>query len=199
MEVSFDLKQEYSYGPNYSWLRVLVDGVQISPDFNPSTSNSDPCTKVSVDLSAYAGTNFVLSIQSSCNYSDATAFVEDNAYVDNLMIREIPLSAMAMASANTICAGDTVMLYGMAEGGNGTYTSSWSPSTNLMGATNDTALFVATTSEDFIFTVNDGSNSVSDTVSVTVNATPTISFSTSGDPMCNEVEYVVNNDVNSIS
>lgn len=186
MEASFDLKQEYSFGAKYSWLRVLVDGVQISPDFNPSTANSDPCTKVSVDLSAYAGTSFLLSIQSSCKYDDANSSQSsgDNAFVDNLMIREIPLSAMAMASANTVCSGDTVMLYGMADGGDGLYSYSWSN-----GMQGDTIMVAPTTSSTYVFTVQDGNGTFAyDTVSIMVNSAPQVSISALGDPWCDVVD-----------
>ena len=111
--------------------------------------------------------------------------------IDDISLVETPFSANASSSTNMACAGDTVYLYGSSAGGAISKTYSWSPSTNLMGASNDTAWFVASTSEDYVFTVNDGVSSVMDTVSVLVNAAPSVSISSSGSPWCDMVDLWV--------
>ncbi len=89
VQLDFDLKQTYSYGVNYSWFRVVVNGTQIGSSINPSSQNSDAFQKLIYDLSAYAGTTFSLSLQHSGKYNDANGSGTpggDNAYVDNINI-----------------------------------------------------------------------------------------------------------------
>jgi len=88
LTLNFDLKQYYSFGDKYNWFRVLInDTVQVSDingitDFNPLTKNSDTYVKRIFDLSSYAGTNFKLTLQSSCRYED------DQVFVDNINLFE---------------------------------------------------------------------------------------------------------------
>ena len=101
--LDFDLKQEYSYGNKYSWFRVLVNGTQVSADFNATTQNSDPCAMQTIDLSAYKGTTFTLTFQSSMKYDDArgSSGQGDNAFLDNIKIREVScLDPSALMASN---------------------------------------------------------------------------------------------------
>ncbi|MDZ7742105.1 MAG: carboxypeptidase regulatory-like domain-containing protein [Bacteroidota bacterium] len=73
--MEFDLKGNYSFGANYSWFRVLVDGVAIddmegNPYFMAEATNSeDDFDHLVYDLSAYQGlSSFTLTLQSSCKY-----------------------------------------------------------------------------------------------------------------------------------
>ncbi|RLD88776.1 MAG: hypothetical protein DRJ09_07785, partial [Bacteroidetes bacterium] len=87
--LSFDLKQTYSYGVNYSWFRIVVNGTQIGSSYNPSSQNGDAFQTLMIDLNAYAGTTFTLSLQHSGKYNNANGSGTpggDNAYVDNISI-----------------------------------------------------------------------------------------------------------------
>jgi hypothetical protein len=92
--LKFDLKQTSSYGLNYSWFRVLVNGTPLAEqggttDFNPTTAGADPFITRTYDLSAYANTTFVLTFQSSCKYNDAYyGGVADHAFIDNILLYE---------------------------------------------------------------------------------------------------------------
>ncbi len=88
LELTFDLKQGWSYGPGYSWARVTVNGTQISPDYRPSTQNADACTNRILDLSAYIGTTFNLAFEFSGKYDDArgSGGNGDNGFFDNIEI-----------------------------------------------------------------------------------------------------------------
>ncbi|MHC1706067.1 MAG: lamin tail domain-containing protein [Bacteroidales bacterium] len=107
-ELKLDLRQTFvnGGGNKYSWFRVLVnDTVQLANnngvlDFNPLTSNADPFVTQTFSLGAFAHTNFKLTLQSSCKYNDANAGggVGDNAFVDNIIIRERPPIEVAMQS-----------------------------------------------------------------------------------------------------
>ncbi|MCB0802150.1 MAG: right-handed parallel beta-helix repeat-containing protein, partial [Flavobacteriales bacterium] len=108
LTLSFDLKQTWSYGPGYSWARILVNGTQISPDYHPTTASSDACSKIIFDLSAYAGTSFELTFQSSMKYDVANSAPGDNAYFDNIVIEEVtcPLSSNLLTSNLTSTSVD---------------------------------------------------------------------------------------------
>ncbi len=94
LELLLDLKQYYSnYGPLYSWFRVLINGTQIADingtsDFHPTTVDLDPWQTIRFDLQAYAGTIFTLELQASNYYDKIYSNPGDNAFVDNIIIRE---------------------------------------------------------------------------------------------------------------
>ncbi len=102
-ELKFDLRQTNSSGGSrYSWFRVLVnDTVQLTSidtvsDFNPVTASSDPFKTYTFNLQAYAGTNFKLTFQSSCKYDSISSTVGDNAFLDNIIIREKPMDDISV-------------------------------------------------------------------------------------------------------
>jgi hypothetical protein len=86
----------------YSWFRVLInDTVQLSDmsgtmDFNPIQAQGDPYAVHTFDLSTYAGTQFTLTLQSSCKYDSTlttggTTYVEGDAvYIRNISLFEPP-------------------------------------------------------------------------------------------------------------
>ncbi|MEC7864286.1 MAG: hypothetical protein VYB55_04415, partial [Bacteroidota bacterium] len=127
--VSFDLRQEYSFNPNYSWFRLTDDAGTLLVDgngtdyFQPATNCADAWETVSFDLSAYAGSSVTLMFQSSCKYYDDYYQCGDNAYVDNINISisaapvlgcTDPAAVNYDASANTddgsCCYSDLVTL-----------------------------------------------------------------------------------------
>jgi Zn-dependent metalloprotease len=107
--MQFDLRQTMSkvYNlqlgqpvPQASSMRLLVNGNQIGGTYNPATEISDPFTTHSVDLSAYAGTQFELVFESRMGFSEAADPLSsfpfnsegDNAYIDNILFSQTPLS-----------------------------------------------------------------------------------------------------------
>lgn len=105
-ELRLDLRQTYitGGGNKYNWFRVLVnDTVQLANssnvlNFNPVTQNSDPFVTQVFDLTAFAQTQFKITLQSSCKYSDAGggSGVAENVFIDNYIIRERPPIEIAM-------------------------------------------------------------------------------------------------------
>jgi hypothetical protein len=92
VNVSFDLRQEFSFASSYTSFRLaddagiaLVDGNGNS-HFQPTTACTDPWVNVSYDLSAYAGTIVTLQFQSCNKYNDDYYQCGDNSYVDNIVI-----------------------------------------------------------------------------------------------------------------
>ena len=92
VNVSFDLRQEYSFNANYSWFRLTDDTAAVLVDgngadyFQPASACNDAWVNVSYDLSAYAGTVVNLAFQSCNKYGDDYYQCGDNAYVDNINI-----------------------------------------------------------------------------------------------------------------
>ena len=65
--VSFDLKQEYSYNPNYSWFRLVCnDSILVSNNgikyHQPTTPFSDPWASVTYDISYFVNQGSFLTI-----------------------------------------------------------------------------------------------------------------------------------------
>lgn len=87
---------------DYSWFRVLVnDSVQLTDvfgesNFNPTNPQGDPYQIRTFSLNQFAGTQFTLTLQSSCKYdstltSGGTNWVEGDAvYIRNVRIYEPP-------------------------------------------------------------------------------------------------------------
>ena len=93
VEMLFDLKQFYRTGPAFTWLRVLVNGVAVSndqgiTDLHPQTSYNDPFTTHRYDLSAYAGTQFVITFQASNKFYSGQYAPGNVSYIDNIVIHE---------------------------------------------------------------------------------------------------------------
>ena len=84
--LTFDLKQTYTYGPNYSNFRVTVDGAQIGATLRPTTDNSDPFVNQYYDLSAFAGTSFDLRLEHSGKYNASYEAPGDQSLIDNICI-----------------------------------------------------------------------------------------------------------------
>lgn len=88
--LTFDMRQTYSIGNKYSWLRVLVNGEQVSDiygveNYTPTT-NSDPWDQKTFDLSANGNSQFSLTLQSACYLADKFYAEGDNVFVDNIMV-----------------------------------------------------------------------------------------------------------------
>jgi len=106
----------------------------------------------------------------------------DAGYVDYIVFPPcasgpMPLGVTASASPNAICQSSSSQLMALASGGTGTYSYSWLPTTGLNNPNiyNPTASPAATTT--YTVAVNDGSNTVTASVLLTVHpkpATPTI-------------------------
>ncbi len=88
--LEFDLRQGYSYTPNYSWLRVLVNG-SVVPDINGYTfyqpqTHTDPFTTHRFDLSGFQDDQFSITVRSSCKYHKDYYQQGDIACIDNIKL-----------------------------------------------------------------------------------------------------------------
>jgi hypothetical protein len=101
-----------------------------------------------------------------------------------IQVKGGPLSANAMATPDTICAGDAVQLNALASGGSGNYIYAWvsSPSGFINLTANPVVNPTVTTT--YIVAVNDNTNTVYDSVTVVVGAIPSVSITSSQTNYC---------------
>lgn len=65
LEAIITYKQLYFYTPNTSWFRILVNGEQVGPSYNPETIRSDPFTDLVANLDAFVGEIITVTLQQS--------------------------------------------------------------------------------------------------------------------------------------
>lgn len=87
------------------------------------------------------------------------------------------------ATPSSICYGDSTLIQATATGGSGSYTYLWSPATGLSNSTISNPIASPTITTSYTVTANDGSNTASSQVNITVYPLPTASASHSG-PVC---------------
>ncbi|MBI5539990.1 MAG: gliding motility-associated C-terminal domain-containing protein [Bacteroidia bacterium] len=95
------------------------------------------------------------------------------------------LSTNPSASPSTICSGNTTQLYANAGGGTGSYTYTWtsSPAGFSSNIANPTVSPTVTTT--YFVSINDGSNTTSSSVTITVNPLPSLTLN-SNSPVCEQ-------------
>ncbi len=98
------------------------------------------------------------------------------------------LSVTASASPDEICIGDSTQLDAQAGGGSGNYTFSWT--SNPPGFTSDEQSPMAspTATTTYIVEVDDGLDSVEDSVEVVVDELPVITLGQWPETLCNKLE-----------
>jgi hypothetical protein len=134
--------------PVYSW---YVNGGFTS---NGTTYSSSSLT---------AGTSVYAVLQSSL--ACANSATSNTLFVSNCG----GALTVFVSDPDTLCSGESTTITAQGDGGTGNYTYSWSPSTGLSstGIANPVASPTAATT--YTVTVNDGSNTVTGTVVITVN------------------------------
>lgn len=101
----------------------------------------------------------------------------DCAFVDYIIFPSASgsggnLSVNATATPAAICQGETSQLNAIASGGSGTYTYLWTPSASLNNPNIQNPVATPSATTTYTVIINDGANSISDQVVVTVNDIP---------------------------
>lgn len=102
---------------------------------------------------------------------------EDCAWIDYIIFPAAAgtgtvLSMNITASSDEICYGESTQLNAYASGGSGSYIYSWSPESGLSDPTISNPIATPEVSTNYSLTVNDGSSSVTETITITVNSVP---------------------------
>lgn len=71
-----------------SMMRVLVDGQQVSQNFTPATSSSDPFQRRGVNLCNFIGGKHTITFEAKCFAGDLYTFTLDHVYLDNVSLVE---------------------------------------------------------------------------------------------------------------
>jgi hypothetical protein len=102
--------------------------------------------------------------------------------VDTMHVRTVPAPKVDAGADRRICAGDTVVLRGDAQGGSGPYTWKWTPVESVLGSTTDSTVIVAPqTTTRFVLTVRAANGCVArDTVEVVVESVAQVRIEPSG-------------------
>ena len=160
--LQFDMKITNNNNRNQSWLRVLVnDTIQI-PDIesNYSQHSMFPTAYLTktYELSAFASSNFKLSIQVNSTY--------EKIYIDNIKIGNAPI--VDLGSDIVLCEGDSAVI----DAGAGTnYSYAWFELGNNDTIGTNQTIKIGETGTYFVDVVNDDNIVISDTVNITVNPT----------------------------
>ena len=102
----FDMRQTYTYNVTYGWARVLINGTDYAKDLNgdstwhATSASADPFQTLAFDLSAYAGTNFTISIQLASKYDKAnySNTYGDDMHIDNIKLYQPAANDLAMSA-----------------------------------------------------------------------------------------------------
>ncbi|WP_299122520.1 T9SS type A sorting domain-containing protein [uncultured Winogradskyella sp.] len=63
VDLTFRQLHHFSSTPANSWFRILINGVQYGPSYNPTTRYQDPLTTVSINLEPYLGDIITFELQ----------------------------------------------------------------------------------------------------------------------------------------
>ncbi len=112
--MKFDMKQTAASATlANSNFRVLVNGTQISPTYQPSTPAADPMTTYKFNLSSYVGNYIAVTFESRC--ADGSGNPKDAAFLDNVRFYEPPpldvLPVELIAPTSMECGDTTDTFY----------------------------------------------------------------------------------------
>ena len=141
-------------------------------------------------------------VQSVCPTQNTiyAVYAEDvNGCVSNVELIELELYDSLNVDAGLdqdICPGESVDLSAVASGGDGNgFRYAWAPGASLSNTFTPQTVATPTTTTDYVITLNDncGSPSVTDTVTVTVNPLPNVSFIASDTAGCEPFDVELTN------
>jgi len=151
-------------------LNATVTGTGLSYSWEPASSLVNPLIVDPTTVNLTSTTVFTLTATTSagCSASDqVTVTVSGTA-----------LGSSASATPSTVCAGTSVQLAANATGGSGTYSYSWTSSPGTFTSPSANPMVNPTVTTTYTVVVNDGFNTTSSDVTVTVNPLPTVNVGT---------------------
>ena len=108
LNMTLYFKQFHSYYsvPAHSWFRVLINGTQVGPSYNPATRNSDPITGLNIDLSPYEGSMIDIELQ---QVGKSLSFSTGTASGDATRLVSLAISGTLSVDSNVL--NDAVSIY----------------------------------------------------------------------------------------
>ncbi|MFH0866102.1 MAG: gliding motility-associated C-terminal domain-containing protein [Bacteroidota bacterium] len=136
----------YTWSPSGSLVNTNVQ--------NPTTTNLSTTTVFTLT---------VIDNSTSCQSTDQVTITVTGGI----------LSVNTTATSYTICNGQSTQLNALASGGSGTYTYSWASNPSGFSSTSQNPMVTPTSTTTYTVTVNDGFNTASSGLTVSVNPLPT--------------------------
>ncbi len=126
----------------------------------------DPTVLNPITVNLLATTTFTLTVTDAngCDSLDQVVIIVEGE----------DLAVNPDAVPDAICSGDTAMLYAHASGGTGNYTYSWTSDPSGFTSTEADPLVTPAVTTTYTVTVDDGLNTASGTVTVTVHPLPVV-------------------------
>ncbi len=166
----------------------------VSQGTGPYTYQWDPADKlVTANVPNPTTVNLYESILFSLHVTDlGTGCIGESDDVVQITIDGSVLNTSPQAQPNVVCLGQTIQLYAVAGGGTGNYTYSWTSIPPGFTSSAAEPTITPTGNTTYKVSVNDGFNSASGSVQVTVNPPPSINLLPQGNPL---VEIISNNEI----
>ncbi len=158
-----------SYGATATLSGTISGQGSYSHNWSPASMVSSPTSLTTQTVALTSSQIFTLTASetnSGCSDSDMVTITVTGG----------PLTLNVSSSASTICAGDSVQLTALAGGGSGTYSYSWTFNGTVFSTTGNPVI-TPTNTGYYKVTVSDANNNLADSVFITVNPLPTVTFS----------------------
>ncbi|MCB0806000.1 MAG: T9SS type A sorting domain-containing protein [Bacteroidales bacterium] len=163
-EISF--YQKVSSEDGYDFLRFYIDGV-MEGEWDGQGSWS---------LETFAVTAGVHTFKWAYEKDYSVSSNEDCAWIDYIVFPPFagsaPLGVFASASPDEICIGESTQLNAFAVGGTGEFTYSWNPVSGLSDPNIANPVATPSVTTTYTVTADDGENTVTDEIEITVNEVP---------------------------
>jgi len=164
-EISFFRKVSSEGGWDY--LRFYIDGSQMG-----EWSGEESWAEMS-----YPVTQGFHTFKWAYEKDGSESYGEDCGWIDYIIFPAATgsgnvLNVTATASPAEICNGESSQLHAFASGGSGNYTYQWTPETGLSDPNSANPVATPDVTTNYSVTVNDGSSSVTDEITLTVHPVP---------------------------
>jgi len=169
-EISFFYKvscEDQPSGTNWDYLAFKIDNIEQEKWDGEIgwTEASYPVTAGTHTFTWVYSKDALVSNGSDCSWIDYIIFPGGSGQAN-------PLSVAASASPSEICNGESSQLNAFAEGGIGNCEYQWTPTTGLSNPEIQNPVATPAETITYTVTVSDGTSSISDEATVTVNPTP---------------------------
>ena len=172
---------------------VIPNNLQVIVSANPTSIDQGQTSQLNAAASGGSGSNtyswtsnpagFTSSLQNpvvnpsvttqyTCSVNDGYQSTSGSATVT---VVAMPLGVTVTATPSGICAGSSSQLNAIVSGGSGSYTYSWTSVPPGFISAQHNPLVTPVVNTKYFVHVNDGVNSINDSVAVTVQAAPTVS------------------------
>ncbi len=158
-------------------VEISTDGGTVWTTLFTHAAGTSAWLNNTINLSSYSNQTIIIRFKATSNFGSAFC----NQGLDEFIVENIP-TPISVSSSAAICAGDATTL--TVSSANTNYTYTWSPALGLNTTSGASVIATPTTTTIYTVTAVDGSMNNSGTVTVIVNAKPSVSTLGSNSPVC---------------